>query len=99
VHLAQIGERIYHEGHLLDRVEAGRVGPAGDQHHLVVVLGIAAHEGEVHAGATLAVVGDHQAEDLGVEALHPVPVLHVDAHVGQARVDVRHGSILLIGQR
>ncbi len=49
----------------------------------------------MHAGAALALVGDHQAEDLGVETLHPVPVLHVDAHVGEARADIGHWGSLL----
>src|ERR1700689_2333225 len=56
---------------------------------MVVVL-VAAEEGQVGAAASLALIGYHQAEHLGVETLHRVAVFDVDAHVGEPCGD-RHG--------
>src|SRR5580658_1331554 len=65
---------------------------------MVVVL-VAAEERQIGAAAPLALVGYHQAEHLGVEALHRVPVFDIDAHMGEPRMD-GHGrspsAVLLV---
>jgi hypothetical protein len=62
-----------------------------------MILRIAAHERQVHPGATLSLVGHLKAQDLIVEPLHPVAVMHIDAHVGQSGVDFGHAVFLLPG--
>src|SRR5689334_25242781 len=65
----------------------------------MVVLRIAAHERQMHARSPFALIGHHQAKDLGIEALHIRAIIHIDAHVGQSRVDIRHGAFLLLPPR
>jgi hypothetical protein len=92
--VAQVGQRIDHERDLVDRVEAAGIRTAAGEDKLVVVVGVAAEEGQVPA-ADGAAVGDHQAQDAGVEVLQPGFVVRVDADMRQAGVDVWHGRLSL----
>ena len=58
----------------------------------MVIVGIAAHERQLDSAAALALVGDHQAEDVGVEFLQQRFVVGINAHVSQPGVDGSHDS-------
>src|SRR5271169_4506219 len=85
-HLAEsalhTGERADIERDLLHhrRLEFGLA--SRHEHHLVVVAGVTAQEGDASVGCGIA---DHKAENAGVEVDHPRQVGHINPDMAQTR--------------
>ena len=96
VHGLEVGELRQLERDLIDHVVAGAGGPAGDEHHLVMLVGIAGEEGELGSAFERAAIGHHQTEHARVEVHHLLEVRHVDPEVAEGGCvhRVLHGRLV-----
>ena len=79
---------------LVDGVEAHVARPAADEHDLVVLVGVAAQEHQVHRPVRprqLAAVGDREVQQAHIEVLEQGRVGHEHAEVAEAEAGSAHG--------